>query len=65
MELLLIIGLIIFFVGTGITFFSDTKKGNNVGVMTIFVGAILGSIGRFYLIGTADIPNWLKHFLLS
>lgn len=65
MELLLIIGLIMFFVGIGIIFFSVSKNGTNVGVVMLFIGAILSTFSRFYLIGTADIPDWLKYLLLS
>lgn len=61
----LIIGIILFFVGIFIVFCSPSEIGEKVGTAMMLIGAAIGSVAWFYVIGTSNLPDWIKFMLLS
>ena len=61
----LIIGIILFFVGIFIDFCSVSDTAFKVGTVMMLIGAVIGSVALFYIIGTSDMPQWVKFMLLS
>lgn len=61
----LIIGIILFFVGIFIDFCSVSDTAFKVGTAMMLIGAVIGSVAWFYIIGTSDMPQWVKFMLLS
>lgn len=61
----LVIGIILFFVGIFIVFCSSSEKGGRVGMAMILIGAAVASVAWFYVIATSDMPDWMKFMLLS
>lgn len=61
----LIIGIILFFVGIFIDFYTASEIGFKIGTAMMFIGTVVGSVAWFYIIGTSDMPEWIKFMLLS
>lgn len=61
----LIIGIILFFVGIFIDFCSVSDTAFKVGTAMMLIGAVIGSVAWFYIIGTSDMQQWVKFMLLS
>lgn len=61
----LIIGIILFFVGVFIDFCSVSDTVFKVGTAMMLIGAVIESVAWFYIIGTSDMPQWVKFMLLS
>lgn len=61
----LIIGIVLFFVGIFIDFCSISEIAFKIGTTMMLIGAVVGSVAWFYIVGTSDMPQWVKFMLLS
>lgn len=61
----LIIGIVLFFVGIFIDFCTTSEIGFKIGTAMILIGSVVGSVAWFYIVGTSDMPQWVKFMLLS
>lgn len=61
----LIIGIVLFFVGIFIDFCTTSEIGFKIGTAMILIGSVVGSVAWFYIIGTSDIPQWVKFMLIK
>lgn len=61
----LIIGIVLFFVGIFIDFCTTSEIEFKIGTAMILIGSVVGSVAWFYIVGTSDMPQWVKFMLLS